>query len=349
MPKISVIIPSYNHANFINEAIQSVLSQSISDLELIIVDDGSSDDSLNVLKTINDSRVRIITQQNQGAHAAINRGITESTGQYLAILNSDDVYHSLRLEKLLNLLETKQEVGLVSSHIKIIDQNGTEKGIKKGYETLSPWTLSAPRKSFRAGQELKAVLLTENYLATTSNFIFERKIFEQIGAFLPLRYTHDWDFALRVAEVKQIALLPEVLLNYRVHGSNTIRENKAAMIFEICWCLAVHLPRHTSAAWFLAQPLDIRIEQLLHSIYVFGLEQVLNVMLLLQLYENHQLALQLLEINNPSRLKILEFIQSQLKSQSILTSQQNNHQQVIPSPASSVKAWVGRLISNLKI
>ena len=105
MPKISVIIPSYNHAAYIGEAVHSVLTQSEGDLDLIVVDDGSTDSSLKVLERFTDHRLRVIAQTNQGAHAAINRGLQAASGNYLAILNSDDVYHPQRLEKLTGLLK----------------------------------------------------------------------------------------------------------------------------------------------------------------------------------------------------------------------------------------------------
>ena len=97
MADVSVVIPSYNHAAYIREAVDSVLSQSLSDLELIVVDDGSQDESLDILAGYSDRRFHLYTQLNQGAHAAINRGLHAAAGDYLAILNSDDAYHPQRL------------------------------------------------------------------------------------------------------------------------------------------------------------------------------------------------------------------------------------------------------------
>ncbi|MFC2055915.1 hypothetical protein ACFLV7_16710, partial [Chloroflexota bacterium] len=81
--------------------------------------------------------------------------------------------------------------------------------------------------------------------------------YDLAGEFLPLRYAHDWDFALRMARVAQMVLLPEPLVNYRVHDENTIREDQPAMIFEICWILAVHLPDHMEDAGFFTATLDL--------------------------------------------------------------------------------------------
>lgn len=309
MPKISVVIPSYNHALYIGSAIQSVLTQSLNDLELIVVDDGSSDDSVKIIQSIQDTRIRLVVQENRGAHAAINRGLEMSTGEFCAILNSDDRYHPTRLEKLSKLLDAEPEIGLSGSYIEIIDPQGKVTGVKQGYQNMEPWLLPNPKRSFRAGNDLHAALLTENYLATTSNFVFRRELCQTIGGFRPLRYTHDWDFALRAARQSRIELVPEALLQYRIHPTNTIRENRAAMIFEICWCLAVHLPQYIADQnWFEMVSTEIRSEQLLNSIYTFGNENVLNVLLLHNLYRNEIYALSLLNLNNGVRQKLIESI-----------------------------------------
>jgi|GEM_PF-1047311 len=308
MPRVSVVIPSYNHAPFIAEAVHSVLRQSLGDLELIVVDDGSTDESLQILAGFTDRRLCVIAQSNQGAHAAFNRGLAEASGKYIALLNSDDMYHPQRLEKLVAVLEADPGIGLASSHITVIDAQDKALGAKHGYHDLEPWLLESWERSFRAGEDLRAALLTENYLATTSNYVFARQRYEQVGGFRPLRYTHDWDFALRFARVARLAMVPEPLLRYRVHGHNTIRENRAAMIFEICWILAVHLPQHIADTWFGELALSRRVDQLLHSIYTYDCDRVLNVMLANGLSNNERLALQLLAPDDPTRLTYLEFI-----------------------------------------
>lgn len=89
-PAISVVIPSYNHARYIERAVYSVLHQTFHKIELIVIDDGSRDDSLSRLARIKDSRLKVFSQENQGAHATINRGLHMAREHYLAILNSDD-------------------------------------------------------------------------------------------------------------------------------------------------------------------------------------------------------------------------------------------------------------------
>jgi len=315
MIRVSVVIPSYNHAAFIREAVDSVLQQSETDLELIVVDDGSTDQSLEIISTFSDRRMRVIRQENQGAHLAINRGLNEARGKFLAILNSDDSYYPQRLEKAIAILEADKHVGLVGSYIRIIDAKNRTLGVKHGYQDCEPWMLEAPERSFRAGSDLRAALLTENYWSTTSNFVFPRRWYERVGEFRPLRFAHDWDFALRMARIASLTLLPEPLVNYRVHETNTIHKDQVTMIFEICWCLAMHLPSHVADTRFFEKlPMEIRIEQLLSSIYVFGCERLLSVMLLQRLHDKPTQALQLLDPENPMHINCLRFIKERLDS-----------------------------------
>ncbi|MEM3434200.1 MAG: glycosyltransferase [Candidatus Methanomethyliaceae archaeon] len=313
MPRVSVIIPSYNHAHFISEAIQSVLNQTEKDLELIVVDDGSTDESWSILNRISDTRFRAIFQEHQGAHAALNRGLQEAQGVYLAILNSDDAYYPQRLKLLAQVLESRRDLGLIGSFIEVIDSRGQTLGVKHGYKDLEPWILSHPDRGFRFSDDQRGALLTENFFATTSNFVFKRGLYEQIGGFRELRYAHDWDFLLRASLVSLVEVFPEVLLRYRVHSKNTIRQDMVGMVFEICWCLAVHLPFHVDdILWFGKAPLYQRVEQLLYSIYTFGCQEVLIVMLLQRLWENPSQALELLKPGNLVREKYLNFIRERL-------------------------------------
>jgi glycosyltransferase involved in cell wall biosynthesis len=313
MPHVSVVIPLYNHEQFIAEAVESVLTQTVTDLELIVVDDGSTDNSLDIVQGFTDRRLKVLSQSNQGAHAAINRGLREATGTYLAILNSDDMYLPTRLEKLTSILETDPQIGLAASYIEVVDKDGKPLGIKHSYRDLEPWLLEKPERSFRAGLDPEEALLTENFLATTSNYVFSRKWYERIGEFRKLKYAHDWDFALRVTHHARLALHPEPLMKYRVHTTNTIREDQVTMIFEICWCLAVHLPRFLEHREFLRLPLAKRIDQLLHSIYTYECDRVLSVMLLQEIAHNPDTAVSLLDTDNPSRSQYINYIHDRLK------------------------------------
>jgi glycosyltransferase involved in cell wall biosynthesis len=100
-PAVSVVIPSYNHARYIGRAVDSVLSSTFTDLELVIVDDGSTDDTLEVLRPYRSRpEVKVRTQENRGAHAALNVGLSLARGRLLFVLNSDDAYHPERIGRL---------------------------------------------------------------------------------------------------------------------------------------------------------------------------------------------------------------------------------------------------------
>jgi len=106
--KISVIIPAYNHERFVGKAIESVLNQTFQEFELIIVDDGSTDNTANIIKSYTDSRILYIYQENQDAFNAINHGLDIARGAFISILNSDDLYEPSRLKR---LLQAHQETG----------------------------------------------------------------------------------------------------------------------------------------------------------------------------------------------------------------------------------------------
>lgn len=273
-PLVSIVIPSYNHARFVRAAIDSVLAQEV-DLELIVVDDGSTDASREVIGAVADRRVRLLTQENRGAHSAINRGLDESRGRLLGILNSDDRYAPGRLARALDVLSEDEDLALAGSHIALVDEDGASLSVKHGYDDLDPWPVEDPASTFKADRDLRTALLLQNYWATTSNFVMPRRTFERHGPFRPLRYCHDWDFALRVQLDEPAALIAEPLLEYRVHGANTIRENAVAMVYEICWTLAVHVPRYLARPGFWAAGRERRALQLLRSIHVYGCERVL--------------------------------------------------------------------------
>jgi glycosyltransferase involved in cell wall biosynthesis len=312
-PIFSVVIPAYNHAAFIREAVDSVLSQTMSDLELIIVDDGSTDDTQEVLASIHDPRLRVISQKNRGAHAAINQGLSEAQGNFRAILNSDDAYHPQRLELAANALTADPSIGIVGSYIEVIDTHGALLGIKEGYANLDPWPVLDPTKTFKTDDDLRLALLMQNYWSTTSNFVMRDEEWKRVGAFVPLRFTHDWDFALRSLANRPAKLIKQPLLRYRIHSTNTIRANRSGMIFEICWVLARHLPVYIKQPWFWNQPIERRVEQLFWSVHVYGCDRVLMTMLLEFMSLGEGAAMDLLDLDNAARQQYLAIIDTVLQ------------------------------------
>ena len=277
-PNVSVVIPLYNHARFAAEAVRSVLAQEPGDLELIVVDDGSRDESVAVVESITDARLRVLSQPNQGAHVAINRGLAEAKGRFLAILNSDDRFAPGRLSASIDVLQREPLTALVGSWIQLIDDAGRTISVKHGYDDLDPWPVAEPAKTFKADRDLRLALLQQNYWATTSNYVFPRSTWERHGPFRPLRFAHDWDFALRVQKESRAHIIEAPLIEYRIHETNTIRTDRPVMIYEICWALAAHAPAYLDSAPFWQAGEARRAEQLLRSIHVYGCDKVLWAM-----------------------------------------------------------------------
>ena len=242
---VSVIIPSYNHEAFIEACIDSVLEQTHKNLELIVIDDGSKDSSLKILERYKnlDSRVRFFSQENVGAHNTINRAIGLAQGDFVSILNSDDIYKKNRLEKALEVFSRNADIQLISSWIDVIDTDGNFVALKKGWETLQPWAVPDFDKSYSKTDDFELNLFMNNFVATTSNIIFRKSALDCLdGKWMrDLRFCHDWDFLIRFAQHHKCHLIKESLMEYRVHKTNTISSNRRWMIFEVCWVIACHL------------------------------------------------------------------------------------------------------------
>src|SRR3984893_587851 len=127
MKQIAVVIPLYNHAAYIGDAIRSVRAQTRTVDKIVIVDDGSTDDSVEIVRAFAEPRIELYTQPNAGAHAAINRGIEMAAGcDYVAILNSDDVFARERISKCAAFLDETPAIDVVTTRLKLIDSAGGE-------------------------------------------------------------------------------------------------------------------------------------------------------------------------------------------------------------------------------
>lgn len=228
---VSIVIPSYNHALFIEAAVNSVLAQSFNRWELIVVDDGSTDSSREILERQYQGhpRIKLIYQFNQGAHHAINRGIENASGRYISILNSDDVYHPDRLQILWTHCQ-ERSCDMAFTPVTAIDDQG------EPIESSHPWNRLYNRLT-NEYKELgsRSALVTGNFTITTSNFFFRADLVRRIGGFTKKRYNHDWDFLVRLVrnghEIICVGQYP--LLSYRIHNSNTITQNTLMARLEL--------------------------------------------------------------------------------------------------------------------
>lgn len=243
-PAVSIIIPAYNHAAWLEQALDSVAAQSFSSWELIIIDDASRDHSWKLMtswaKQHPHLTIRCIQHsQNQGAPATLNEGLSLAQGHYVAILNSDDVWYPQRLERLHKLAEQQQYDFLVTA-VDLWDAHSAPKA-----ENEPDWWAwyQGLVADYHKHQNFLRTLLRGNFCITTSNFFFRRDCFLAQGGFADLRYVHDYEFVLRLyrAGFKFNCLWSESLLHYRLHTNNTIREKPLAAIEENMQMLLTNL------------------------------------------------------------------------------------------------------------
>lgn len=221
-PAISVVIPAYNHERYVGAAVDSVLGQSWRDLELIVIDDGSTDNTADVVRQRRDERLTYLHQENRDAFNTINRGLRLARGRSIAILNSDDIYALNRLERLLEVQEATGAACLFTDVIPI-DAEGRE--LPDPDFGWNVWHRKN-RDFFHASGDLYTGFLKGNFMVTTSNLFLTREAVQQVGEMCSLRYLHDYDYIFRVqlAFPGKVYYLEEKLLCYRIHGGNTLSE-----------------------------------------------------------------------------------------------------------------------------
>lgn len=208
-PQVSVIIPAYNQAKFLNDAIQSVLYQTYGDYEIIVVDDGSTDNTPLVAKGFGD-HIRYIRQDNQGLGGARNTGIRNARGIYIAFLDSDDIWLPDFLKTIMQLLERNRESAVFYCGVRYVDVEGQElPQIAEGnlvsndlfYETL-----------------VKANFIIPSTVVLPRSAILEAGLFDQ--ATIEIHGCEDWDLWLRLAPTCHFRGIQECLVKYRLHGSS---------------------------------------------------------------------------------------------------------------------------------
>ncbi|WP_136798307.1 glycosyltransferase family 2 protein [Desulfosediminicola ganghwensis] len=222
-PLISVVIPAYNHERYIGAAVESVLQQTFADLELIVIDDGSTDRTGEIVQSYDDKRLTYLFQENRDAYNTLNRGMGLAKGEYISILNSDDVYAQNRLEKLLAHQKESDAACIFTDVIPVSDTSIEFTEFDFGWNI---WHRKN-RQTFFDSNDLYASFLKGNLLVTTSNLFMTTKAQQEVGLFTSLRYLHDYDFIFRMmmAYPKGVSYLHnERLLYYRIHSKNTLGE-----------------------------------------------------------------------------------------------------------------------------
>lgn len=226
MPKVSVVIPAYNAMTYLPETVESVIRQTFTDFEVLIIDDGSSDHIVQWASEIKDQRVRLISQENQGLPGARNTGITQAQGEYIAFLDADDLWEPTKLEKQVYCLDNNPLVGLVHTWMLLVDEQGKSTG--------------RLMKSNAEGDVWKQ--LVERNMIACPSVIVRRCCFETVGIFdITLRSIEDWDMWLRLAVHYPFAVIKEPLAYYRQLPSSMskncqVMEQAFQIVIEKAFC-----------------------------------------------------------------------------------------------------------------
>jgi len=223
--RVSVIIPTYNYGRFLAEAIASVQRQTVQDLEIIVVDDGSTDETPAVLSAIREPRLRSLRIANGGISAARNTGLELATGEYLAFLDADDRWVPDKLERQLALMESEPGLGLVFSNFSRFDQHGT---FPKTQFDFIPDLARLPVRPSRAGGglvlsgETFASLVPLPQFATWVQTVLLRRDAVQQLRFPPRHiFNEDSHYMMRVYALVRAAFITEPLVEVRRHGNNS--------------------------------------------------------------------------------------------------------------------------------
>lgn len=201
MPVISVIVPAYNAEKTILETIQSLQKQTFSDFEIIVINDGSTDGTVELLKTIDDLRLKVFSYENGGLPVARNRGIDRATGEFITFIDADDLWTPDKLELQLAALQKHPEAGVAYSWTAFINEKS---------EYLYAW------EPLHYDGDVYPQLLIRNFISSGSNVMVRRKFIEAAGKFDPtLKSAEDWDYYLRLAALCPFVLVPHYQILYR--------------------------------------------------------------------------------------------------------------------------------------
>jgi GT2 family glycosyltransferase len=201
MPRVSVIVPAYNGARTILETIRSVQAQTFRDFELIVVNDGSTDGTLEVLAGVADPRLHVFSYENGGLATARNRGMARAAGELLAFVDADDCWTADKLEAQVSALDARPGAGAAYSWTRFVDENGRE--LRR-------------QKPVHFEGDVYRELLVQNFLCSGSNILVRREVVDRVGGFDPgALQMEDWEFFVRAAGAFPFALVPRYQIIYR--------------------------------------------------------------------------------------------------------------------------------------
>ncbi|WP_026733063.1 glycosyltransferase [Fischerella sp. PCC 9605] len=219
MPLISIIIPTYNSEKTIKYTIESVLEQTLTDYELIVINDGSSDSTLDIVSQFHDLRIKVFSYPHQGANVSRNLGLAHATGEFISFLDADDLWTSDKLASQMKALQENPQTSVAYSWTDYIDEKG---------EFLLAGT------HINANGDVYEQLLVNNFLENGSNPLIRKEALIKLGGFDEnLSAGQDWDMWLRLAREFSFVAVPKVQILYRKSSnslsSNLARQEKACL------------------------------------------------------------------------------------------------------------------------
>ena len=230
-PLVTVLMPVYNGSKYLGEAIRSIINQTFTDFEFLIIDDGSTDYSLEIIKSFDDKRIRLVeNEKNLGQSATLNKGINLAVGKYIARMDQDDISINLRLEQQINLIDGDENLGLVSTGFRLINSRGE-------FESNPIWN------KLMNSAEVELELFLGNPIAHPS-VMFRKVVVQEIGGYNETIKYHCEDYNLwhKLAESHLLAIVPEPLVYIRKHLDNATaiadkrHLNAAQMSIHRCIC-----------------------------------------------------------------------------------------------------------------
>lgn len=208
MPLISVVIPAYNSGQTICSTIRSVLSQTFTDFEIIVIDDGSKDSTLAQLSTISDPRLKVFSQENCGVSHSRNRGVDYATGDFIAFLDADDLWMPDKLKDQLEVLQASPTAAVAYSWVDYMDETDT--------------FLRAGQHSIYTGSVYERLLLG-NFLECGSTPLVRKQAFQDAGGFKTTLLTNeDWELWVRLAANYDFVVVPQVQVLYRISARSNV-------------------------------------------------------------------------------------------------------------------------------
>ncbi|MEW5870916.1 MAG: glycosyltransferase family 2 protein [Chloroflexota bacterium] len=242
-PLVSIITPSYNQAQFLEQTIQSVLAQDYQSIEYLIVDGGSQDGSLEIIQRHADHLAWWVSEPDQGQTDAINKGFARARGEILAWLNSDDTYLPNAISEAVAYLQAHPEAGMVYGDANLIDQQGEVIGKfparQTDYQRLRRGYVHIPQQSA----------------------FFRASLWQQVGPLDPSFYfAMDYDLWVRLARISELHYHPRLWANFRLHGTG-----KSVVSDNRCWPEMLRVHRREGGSWFSWLVFKAKIRPLIYA------------------------------------------------------------------------------------